>query len=128
MKIGQVFTINGVKYGFLGLTKNKCVKAYNLAEERPVQFKMAYSKEVLIPELTFNTGAEISQKAVAVAMQLEIEDVDRKITMHSMRMGQRFLGADGNVYTFIRVKQTRFECERNDVSYTAQAGFIKEVL
>lgn len=126
MKIGQVFTIKGVRYGFMGLTKNKCVEAYDLSEGKPVKFKMAYSKEVLIPELLLATNYEISNIVVQVVAQLQDEKEEMQGLMYSLRAGDKFMGRDGNVYTFVRVKQTRFECLKDGISYTAQPGFIRE--
>jgi hypothetical protein len=126
MEIGQIFKVKDEEFGFVGLTTRKCVQAYDIAGEKGVQFKMAYSKEVLIPMLETDFNPRISQDAVDYAAQMQDKEYKRQGLMYSLRRGDRFIGQDDKIYTFIEVKQTRFACERDGQSFTAQAGFIKD--
>lgn len=130
MQIGQVFKANGKKFGYIATTRNKCVQAYDLEEKKVVQFNKAASENHIIPMLTtqYNFDYELSQATINAAKEMQDAEHKRQSLMYSLRMGDKFIGQDDKVYEFVKVKLTRFECLRDGISYTAQAGFIKEKL
>ena len=128
MVVGQIFEVNEKKFGFLKLSKNKCVQALDLERGVAVQFKMKASKEYLIPQLEMAMNYEISKETVDFRRKQLATELENHDVMNSMRRGDKFIGRDGKIYTFIEVKRTRFSCERNGDTYSAHPGFIKEVL
>jgi hypothetical protein len=128
MEVGQIFEVQNKEYGFLKLTQNKCVQALDLERGVAVQFKMKASKEYLIPQLEMETNYEISKETVDFRKKQLNQELESHDAMKSMKRGDKFIGHDGNTYTFIEVKRTRFSCERNGETYNAHPGFIKEVL
>jgi hypothetical protein len=128
MQKGQIFEANGRNYGFLGLSAKGCVQAYDLEREKGVQFTMKYSKTHLIPLLKSTKDYKISSSAVSFANKLESEEKRGLTLAFRMKDGEKFIGNDGEQYTFIRLLRTRFEFEKNGKVYTANPSFIKEIL
>jgi hypothetical protein len=125
MKIGQMFTVKDETYGFTGLSKTQCVQAYRFKTGKIVQFRQDYSRAHLIPSLLQETSPQISQQVIGVMKEQQEHQQEALGLMYQLREGDKFVGTDGKIYTFIRIKQTRFECTRDGQSYNAKPGFIK---
>lgn len=126
MKKGTKFKLGGKDYAFRELTSGGTVVAYSYARKGFVKFKQSATREILNSE-----SNEVDQKVVSLIEDEEKRRNDANIAAQTMKYGDRFIGADGNEYFFVKMNRSRFVLKKDlDAfeEFTAKPGFIKEAI